>query len=76
MGQLDANFVCLMFGAGQVVYNEPNGAFPLEKAACCSWKWDNKDGESQPKYLTETNELRDAKESCKSLWVDYYEWPP
>lgn len=56
-----------MFGDGQVVYNEPIGAFPLGKAARCSCKWDNKDCESQPKYLTETNELRDPKESCKSL---------
>ncbi len=45
--QLVANFVCLLSGAGQVVYK----AFSIETSSCCCWKGVDKSGETEPKQL-------------------------
>ncbi len=35
--QLVTNFVCMLFGAGQVVYIRLIRPYSLKIAACCSW---------------------------------------
>ncbi len=47
---LFANFVCLPFGAGQIVYSGFIRAFLLETAAFCRSKLADESSEGEPKH--------------------------
>lgn len=67
--QILSNFVCLLFGAEQLVYSGIFTALSLKTSACFSWKRDYESRESEPKQQSCKLQLKQWAEGRWRVFV-------